>query len=1526
MSPPAYRSSYMANKKASTYGESLGTRRYGNHLPRIASGDGDDHADDRVEDPAPQPEKLHVYKPMEDTRSQRQRREDRIIKKAMDIFAETAAKPIPAADAVAGVPGRLRLPKKETKSIQPSPLVPSSRLNRGLWADTQRHLLQAHEYLCHVGEAQQWIEGCLTEELGFGIVEMEDGLRNGVVLAKLVRAIHGERAVRRIYDAPKLDFRHSDNINHFFLFVRNVGLPECFIFELTDLYEKKNLPKVIYCIHALSHLLARRGMAQRINNLLGKLTFSDEQLQKTQKGLAGVPMPNFGNVGRELAQEINEEPEEPEPEPETEDERRDRLLLENEDSITALQSRCRGWLARQEKESVNVRLRLAERHVAKLQAVTRGALARARVARQRKNQVNLTPWAIQLQTRCRASLQRRAWSQRLRRIRSLGLFAIMLQAHARGVIQRRRYTALRAALRNSKQHVTKLQTILRASQIRRSHKQLAKTLHRPQVLTPIAGLQAQARGVLLRRRLARVDHALARCTPNIVALQGHCRGLLARRRVRNQLNKLEDISDVVVRIQAAVRTFLARRRLLFLIRDLRRSSPLLVGLQARARANLARQQHTSLVKALAEVQVIRGLNLFQARARAAIQRNHHQEVARQLETIVPDMVAVQSTCRGALVRLYHHAWRDHLRRNHPVATILQAMLRGALLRKNFRAKIDYYRRNLSKVVKIQSLFRAKETREQYRQLTMGKNVTVGTIKNFVHLLDDSESDFQEEIKVERLRKRVLEGMQETQALHSVLDALDTKIALVVENAKSFEELMNARRRLGADSIAAHDARAKLLAAHGDPFAGPNTLDAAAKRKLDLYQQLFYLLQTKAEYLSRIFLKLAQDDASEVQRRLTERVVLKLYGYGHDRRENYLLLKLFQLSIEQEVSCAKSLQDVIHGHPMFINIALQYIREHSSYIRDTFQTTINQVVKEEDLDLECNPTMIYRNTIDRDEMRSGVPNKQSREIAFHEALDNPDTRAEYIRHLQVLQWWTETFMKVIIQSTRKLPYNIRFLARETLNSLRTHYPDATNEECATCIGRLIFARYINPALLAPETFDIVKGKVEYSQRKNLAQISIVLNQITSGREFGDDNPSYLPINDFVRQAIAEMTQWLLQIANVADAETQLHAHEFLDAVVQPKPIYITPNEIYSMHTLLSQQLDFVAPTYNDPMRAMLTELGGVPNPHLGNDELKDARDSPITLELTNAFGNLKDPKSEEKSLWVQAKRGVLAILRVQPAQDLVEALMRPVTEDDELMWEDILVNEVQNEARQHQRRMPSQAVGDSGYRLEDIRALSFKEVKAHTIFFLLELEKQGKISRGNGFQDVLNAIAGDVRSKHRKRVERQTAMDSMKEALRQLEERKRSYEERINVYTTHFENSMSTMQRGKGKKRFTLPFTKQYYHDRDLKRHGQAPAYGSFIYTAKHLYEKRVLISVNQYSPRQFDKLQITFSSKTPGVFNVLLETTNLGGSGKIANEDVRMETLLQLKYENKSSVSLFNGTAEFNLQEFIGQINKKFYV
>lgn len=62
---------------------------------------------------------------------------------------------------------------------------------------------------------------------------------------------------------------------------------------------------------------------------------------------------------------------------------------------------------------------------------------------------------------------------------------------------------------------------------------------------------------------------------------------------------------------------------------------------------------------------------------------------------------------------------------------------------------------------------------------------------------------------------------------------------------------------------------------------------------------------------------------------------------------------------------------------------------------------------------------------------------------------------------------------------------------------------------------------------PETFDIVSKTVDIAARKNLAQISKVLTQIASGSDFGDDSPNYVPINDYVRKAIAEMTSWFLE---------------------------------------------------------------------------------------------------------------------------------------------------------------------------------------------------------------------------------------------------------------------------------------------------------------------------------------------------------------------------------------------------------------
>jgi hypothetical protein len=50
--------------------------------------------------------------------------------------------------------------------------------------------------------------------------------------------------------------------------------PQIFRFETVDLYDAKNLPKVVYCIHALSYLMARQGLTGEMEDLVGRVEFT----------------------------------------------------------------------------------------------------------------------------------------------------------------------------------------------------------------------------------------------------------------------------------------------------------------------------------------------------------------------------------------------------------------------------------------------------------------------------------------------------------------------------------------------------------------------------------------------------------------------------------------------------------------------------------------------------------------------------------------------------------------------------------------------------------------------------------------------------------------------------------------------------------------------------------------------------------------------------------------------------------------------------------------------------------------------------------------------------------------------------------------------------------------------------------------------------------------------------------------------------------------------------------------------------
>jgi hypothetical protein len=99
--------------------------------------------------------------------------------------------------------------------------------------DEKRQQNIAYEYLCHLEEAKKWIESCIREELP-SAADCEENLRNGVYLAKLANFFCPEKVpFKQIYDKDQskyqtkgLHFKHTDNINHWFIAMEHIGLPK----------------------------------------------------------------------------------------------------------------------------------------------------------------------------------------------------------------------------------------------------------------------------------------------------------------------------------------------------------------------------------------------------------------------------------------------------------------------------------------------------------------------------------------------------------------------------------------------------------------------------------------------------------------------------------------------------------------------------------------------------------------------------------------------------------------------------------------------------------------------------------------------------------------------------------------------------------------------------------------------------------------------------------------------------------------------------------------------------------------------------------------------------------------------------------------------------------------------------------------------------------------------------------------------------------------------------------------------------
>jgi Ras GTPase-activating-like protein IQGAP2/3 len=298
----------------------------------------------------------------------------------------------------------------------------------------------------------------------------------------------------------------------------------------------------------------------------------------------------------------------------------------------------------------------------------------------------------------------------------------------------------------------------------------------------------------------------------------------------------------------------------------------------------------------------------------------------------------------------------------------------------------------------------------------------------------------------------------------------------------------------------------------------------------------------------------------------------------------------------------------------------------------------------------------------------------------------------------------------------------------------------------------------------------------------------LGQVSLGKIFGGENIYLQPLNAYVGDAIVRMGHILSNLISVPDAESTFDIDEFNDLYAKTKPtLYIKMADIFAIHNLVAAEIPHICPNRDDMLREIVQELGSAKN---NESEMLGVSSSEIQMTLNPKLHNIEDPEAEVKALFMETKRCILYIIRVQSGPNLMEILVRNITPEDDEKWQALLREEFS--AGSNTRGAYSDA-----NTLVDITSMSYLELKRTALENIMKLEKLGRISRQNYYQDILNAIALDIRTKSRRRIQRQRELEGVRLTLGNLHEKAVYLEQQRKSYDNYIEQAMLTLQNKKG---------------------------------------------------------------------------------------------------------------------------------
>ncbi|XP_042731088.1 ras GTPase-activating-like protein IQGAP2 isoform X5 [Lagopus leucura] len=1480
--------------------------------------------------------------------------------------------------------------------------------------DERRRQNIAYEYLCHLEEAKRWMEVCLEEELP-PTTELEEGLRNGVYLAKLAKFFAPNLVSdKKIYDVKQerykrsgLHFRHTDNTVQWLRAMESIGLPKIFYPETTDVYDRKNIPRMIYCIHALSLYLFKLGLAPQIQDLLGKVDFTEEEISNMRKELEkyGIQMPSFSKIGGILASELSVD----------EAALHAAVIAINEAIEKGIAEQTIATLRNPNAMLLNVDEELAQDYQNELFDAKRRKQSSARL--KVNGTISEEERDVYEELLTQAEIQGN--------INKINIHMALVQVNE--AIDRQDEVALMAGLNHPALSLLEVLPqnsswyLLQLCDSKEQKIQIAgvpNMLDKSEIQKEVSVVNAEAEAHKLR--IIAIDHineaidqgnaektleALLMPTAKLQDVRPenakHYQDVLHHAKTQKRKETQDEsavlwldeiqkgISDANSNIKEAA---ILAVGISVINKSLEKgdSQPILMTLQSKFGLRVASECAETYFKNLSEAQKLKTkddsnespwiklimqtmysyyYNVETEEGTCAVPEGVVPKTswltAEEIQNIVGQVTAdynreqlwlaneslivqLQAQARGFLVRRNFQERRAYLQNQEPSAIKIQAFWKGFKQRKSYvdrlkvlqsnvaaivkiqswvkmwlartayRKRLQYFKDHNEEIVKIQAFLRANKAREDYRTLIGAENPPLPVLRKFAYLLDQSDLDFQEELEVTRLREEVVTKIRSNQQLEKDLNLMDIKIGLLVKNRITLQDVVLHSKKLNKKS------KSQLEEMVMVDKQGIKGLSKERRKKLEAYQHLFYLLQTNPTYLAKLIFQMPQNKSTKFM----DTVIFTLYNYASNQREEYLLLKLFKTALEEEInSKVDQIQDIVTGNPTVIKMVVSFNRgaRGQNTLRQLLAPVVKEIMEDKSLIINTSPVDVYKSWVNQLEMQTGEASKLPYDVTTEQALAHTEVVNKLESSIQSLRAVTDKVLTTIFSSLSMMPYGMRYIAKVLKSSLHEKFPDATEDELLKIVGNLLYYRYMNPAIVAPDGFDIIDmtagGQIHPDQRRNLGCVAKVLQHAASNKLFEGESEHLSSMNTYLSQTYQKFRNFFQAACDVPEPEEKFNIDEYSDMVTLSKPvIYISIEEIINTHSLLLEHQDAIATEPNDLLNELLEGLGPVPDvesflgegsvdPNDPNREstLNQLAKTEISLSLTSKYELREGEDQDLKSLMIKTKRLIVDMIRTQPGDTLSEILETTATAQQESEHSKLVEKRAILDSKTPEKMKRSQSIFEDGQ-------LPIEQKKRKIQRNLRTLEQAGLVSSATKYQEIINEIAKDIRNQRRYRHHRKAELVKLQQTLNALNSKTAFYEEQINYYNTYIKTCLDNLTRKNSRRSIKLDGKEEVKGSKKLKQ-------ASLKYTAARLHEKGVILEIEDLQTNQFKNVMFDI---TPGeeVGDFEIKAKFLGV--EMEKVQLHFQDLLQMQYEGVAVMKMFD-KAKVNVNLLIFLLNKKFY-